>query len=187
MAKYHRMPVLPKEIEIAPDDLFDLPPELRWYVAHVRSRQEKVLGRFLLGRGIPFYLPQTPHELHSGSRTRTSFLPLFPGYVFLRGERNARDAVVRSDLAVHLLDVTDQEILGHELRQLRELQQSGASLIRYDAILPGEPVRVTDGVFAGYMGVVLRSARGDRLVISISLLRKNVAVEFGRGSVTRTR
>lgn len=177
------MPLLPREVDIAPDEIFEL--DLDWYVAHVRSRQEKVLARFLRERSIPFYLPLTPHEIRAGGRTRTSYLPLFPGYVFFRGRRSGRDTVVRSDLAVNILDVDDQELIGSELRQLRQLQLSGASFIHYDAILPGEPVRVTEGVFAGYRGVVVRSARGDRLVVSVSLLRKNVAVEFGRATLRR--
>lgn len=179
------MPLLPKEVDIAPEAIFELPDD--WYVAHVRSRQEKVLARFLFQREIAFYLPQTTRTALSGGRTRTSHLPLFPGYVFFRGRRSARDTVVRSDLAVHILDVSDQELIGNELRQLRQLQLSGASFIHYDAILPGEPVRVSEGVFAGYTGVVMRSARGERLVVSISLLRKNVAVEFERATLRRTR
>jgi len=178
---------LPKETEIAPPDLFDLPPELGWRVAHVRSRQEKVLARFLLQRHIAFYLPQTTHETRSGGRTRTSWLPLFPGYVFFRGDRNARSIVVRSDLAANIIDVADQSLLHGELRQIRQLQLSGASFLHYDDILPGEPVRIMEGAFEGYTGIVIPGARGDRLLVSISLLRKNVAVEFGRAILKRTR
>ena len=180
------MPLLPKEPEIAPQDLFELPADLEWRVAHVPSRQEKVLARFLLQRQIPFYLPQTTNTLRGGGRTRTSHLPLFPGYVFFRGDRNMRNVVVRSDLAVGILEVDDQRLLQDELCQLRQLQLSGASLIRYDDLLPGEPVRITEGAFAGYHGVVVRSSRGDRLVVSISLLRKSVVVEFGRTILRRT-
>ena len=179
------MPLLPKEVEIAPDEIFDL--HLDWYVAHVRSRQEKLLARFLAQRGIAFYLPQTEKALHGGGRVRSSWLPLFPGYVFFRGDGSARDAVVRSDLAVTVLDVDDQRLLNGELRQIRQLQLSGASLIPYDDIVPGEPVRITEGVFAGYDGVVERNARGARLLVSISLLRRHIAVEFPRAVLKRRR
>ena len=37
------MPLLPKEPEIEPETIFELPDP--WRVAHVRSRQEKVLAR----------------------------------------------------------------------------------------------------------------------------------------------
>ncbi len=44
-----------------------------------------------------------------------------------------------------------------------------------------------DGAFEGYTGIVIPGARGDRLLVSISLLRKNVAVEFGRAILKRAR
>ena len=50
------MPLLPKEPQISPETIFDSPDP--WRVAHVRSRQEKVLARHLLQNDIAFYLPQ---------------------------------------------------------------------------------------------------------------------------------
>ncbi|MBV9497660.1 MAG: hypothetical protein JOZ54_25725 [Acidobacteria bacterium] len=171
------MPLLPKEPEIHPDELFALPAGMTWIVAHVRSRQEKVLARHLLQHDVPFYLPQVRRARRHEGRTRTSHLPLFPGYVFLRG---GRDAAYRSNVVAALLEVEDQQILGEELRQIRDLQLAGASLEPYDAIVAGDAVRVTEGAFAGYVGVVEREKGRDRLLVMVSLLRKAVAVEFER-------
>jgi transcription antitermination factor NusG len=58
------VPLLKREPDIFPAGLFDLVAEARpWSVAHVRSRQEKVLARYLLQKQIPFYLPQTENEI----------------------------------------------------------------------------------------------------------------------------
>jgi len=181
------MPILRKEIEIAPEEIFSLPAALPWLVAHVRSRQEKMLARFLVQRGIAFYLPQTSKAISSGGRMRTSHLPLFPGYVFFRADAAGRDAVMRSDLAVSLLTVEDQELLGRQLQQLRELQLAGASLLPLEDFEPGDSVRIRDGAFAGYTGVVERGGRGERLIVSISLLRKSLAVEFERERLRNVR
>ncbi|HEV7920315.1 MAG TPA: antitermination protein NusG, partial [Thermoanaerobaculia bacterium] len=113
-------------------------------------------------------------------RTRTSHLPLFPGYVFLRGGREGREAAWRSNIVAALLDVEDQQRLSDELRQIRELQLAGASLEPYEALVAGDAVRVTEGAFAGYSGVVVREKGRDRLLVMVSLLRKAVAVEFER-------
>jgi len=172
------MPLLPQEPELHPDELFAL--DAPWIVAHVRSRQEKVLARHLHQIGIPFYLPQVRRARRQQGRTRTAHLPLFPGYVFLRGDREAREAAWRSNVVAALLEVDDQRRLGDELRQIRELQLAGASLEPYDAIVAGDAVRVTEGAFAGYSGVVVREKGRDRLLVLVSLLRKAVAVEFER-------
>ncbi len=180
------MPLLPKEPEILPADLFSLSIQTHpWGVAHVRSRQEKVLARFLAEEQIPFYLPTTTVRRKRADRTLTSHLPLFAGYVFHRAPEARRDRIWRSNVVANLIEVPDQVRLGDELAQLRLLQESGAAFKLYHEILPGEPVRIVDGAFAGYSGVVVRARGQERLIVSISLLRQAVSVEFAREVVQR--
>ena len=79
------------------------------------------------------------------------------------------------------------EQLARELEQLRCLQLAGADLKPYVDLVPGEPVRIADGAFAGYTGVVLRGKGNDRLVVRVSLLRQAVSVEFDREVLQRLR
>ena len=179
------MPLLRKEPEIFPEDLFDLPEP--WRVAHVRSRQEKVLARHLLQRGVAFYAPQMERTVVRGGRRLTSHLPLFTGYVFFRGDASSRQTALRSNVVARLIDVEDQGLLNDELQQIRNLQLAGASLIPVEEFVAGDAVRIAEGAFAGYQGTVMRGARGDRLLVSVSLLRKTVAVEFPREALKRRR
>lgn len=180
------MPLLPKEIDLFPDDLFALPAgRFPWHVAHVRSRQEKLLARRLLEHQIPFYLPQVEHLVERSSRRFRSYLPLFAGYVFFRGAGRACDAALRSGITARIIDVEDQDLLGAQLEQIRRLQLAGASFEVYEELLPNDIVTITEGPFRGYTGAVVRSGRGDRLVVSLSLLRKSLAVEFDRPVLRR--
>jgi transcription antitermination factor NusG len=177
------MPLLPKETEIFPEVIFDLPEP--WRVVHVRSRQEKMLARHLLQNGVPFYLPQIEKTTIRSGRRLVSHVPLFPGYLFFRGGAAARQTALRSNVVANVIEVEDQELLGGELRQIRKLQLAGASLIPVETFVPGDSVRIIEGVFAGYQGSVVRTRRGDRLLVSVSLLRKAIAVEFPRGALKR--
>jgi transcriptional antiterminator RfaH len=182
------MPLLPKEIDLFPDELFSIATaSAPWYVAHVRSRREKVLARRLLDREIPFYLPNIERVTERSGRRFRSYVPLFPGYVFLRGGEEALDVALRSGVTVNIIEVTDQRLLSDQLEQIRRLQLAGASFEIYDELLPNDAVMINDGPFRGYTGAVVRSGRGDRLVVSISLLRKNLAVEFERRVLRRAR
>jgi transcription antitermination factor NusG len=175
------MPLLPREPEVFPEELFALPiEEFPWIVAHVRSRQEKVLGRYLRERSVPFYLPQVEHVRKRAGRNFHSYLPLFPGYVFVRGEADIRNTIRRSDVIVNLIGVPDQRQLGTELEELRALQLRGASLRVYQHFVSGDAVLIREGVFRGYRGIVMREKGRDRLLISISLLRQTVIIEFDR-------
>jgi len=182
------MPLLPKEADVFPDELFALPADAYpWHVAHVRSRQEKVLARRLLERHTPFYLPQTERLVERSGRRFRSYVPLFGGYVFFRGAESARDAALRSGVVAHIIDVEDQPLLNGQLEQIRRLQLAGASFVVYDELLPDDVVTIADGPFRGYTGSVVRSGRRDRLLVSLTLLRKSIAVEFSRPVLRRAR
>jgi transcription antitermination factor NusG len=176
------MPLLGRELELFPQDGLELPEaEFPWLVAHARSRQEKGLARYLAPLGIPFYVPQYEKRVQRKGRSFVSFLPLFPGYVFFRGGAPERQTALRSNLLVRVLEVKDQALLGRELAQLRALQVSGADLVPVPELAAGDAVRVVDGPFKGYTGVVLEGPGRPRLLVSISMLRQFVAVEFERG------
>src|SRR5262249_48657475 len=156
-----------------PQSLFELPPaDFPWWVAHVRSRQEKVLARHIAPLEVPFYLPQHENRRRRGGRRLVSHLPLFPGYLFFRGSASQRIAVLRSNVVVRLLEVTDQELLTRELGELRAFQEAGATLTPYVPMAPGSTVRVVEGPFKGYTGKVLREQSRLRLIVSVSMLRQ---------------
>jgi transcriptional antiterminator RfaH len=178
------MPLLKKEPDLFPESLFELDATaFPWRVAHVRSRQEKMLARYLGERKIPFYLPLTEKKEKLNGRVRSSYLPLFTSYVFLRAPAAETLTVWRSDVIANLLDVEDQAQLESELLQLRTLQESGALLVPYPELTTGDVVKIREGVFKGFEGVIVREKGEMRLVISITMLRQSVLAEFGRESV----
>ena len=174
------MPLLKREPDVFPADLFDSPQAEPWVVAHVRSRQEKVLARYLAPLGLAFYAPQREKRTRRNGRNFVSYLPLFPGYVFLRADAPARALAWRSGVIVRLIDVPDPLGLQGELAQIHRLQRSGARLSPCRPLETGEPVCVVDGPFQGYYGIVVRERGAERLLVSVSLLRKTVSVEFER-------
>ena len=175
------MPILKREIDLSPRHLFELSrTEHPWWVAWVRSRQEKGLARHLGGHGVGFYLPQAEKQVRRAGRTLVSSLPLFPGYLFFRGPAEARREALRSNLIVQVLPVLDQEGLHGELASLWRLQEAGAPLVPHPYIDVGDEVEVMDGPFRGWTGKVLREKGRLRLVVSITLLRQSVAAELDR-------
>lgn len=182
------MPVLRKESDIFPEDLFDLPPaEAPWEIAHLRSRQEKSVARLLLHDRKPFYLPQIERMASRAGRTSVSHLPLFPGYIFLRRVQGLRETLWRTKALVRIIEVADQERLAEELEQIRRLQVTGAVLAPTPDLAVGDAVRITEGAFRGYVGILTEERGALRLVVSVSILRKSVAVEFPRDFVAPAR
>jgi transcription antitermination factor NusG len=180
------VPILRKESEIFPPDLFSLSlEEAPWEVVHVRSRQEKMLARVLVNGNQPFYLPQVEKRTKRGGRTFKSFLPLFSGYVFLRRTEQTRPVLWSSGVVMRVIPVEDQKILDEELRQIRALQEAGATLTPQPDFAPGDRVRITEGVFSGYVGTLVKERDSVRLVVSISSLNKSVLAELPRDILVR--
>lgn len=175
------MPLLKREPDLSPQELFGLPLERNpWWVARVRSRQEKALARHLRPLGIPYYLPQREKRIRRAGRTFVSHLPLFPGYLFFRGWDDDCYTALRSNLVAQLIEVVDQPLLDAELARLRTLQESGLPLVPHPYIEPGSAVSITDGPFRGYEGIVLRAKGQLRIIVSISMLRTSLALELDR-------
>ena len=179
------MPILKREPDFLPADLFDLPPDrYPWWVVHVRSRQEKVLARECRARDIPFYLPLREHRNRRDPRHRVSFLPLFPGYVFVRGDvEHERLEVLRTNLCVHVLPVLDQEGLAHDLAQVKRLQEMGLPLRRHPELEKGSVVRIEEGPFEGMTGRVTSLKGKNRFIVSVRFIHRSVSVELDRDEI----
>lgn len=172
------MPILKREPDAFPESIFE--EDDPWLVAHLKSRQEKALARFLREREIPFYLPQMEKRVRRGGRTVVSYLPLFSGYLFFRGGREEKQAARKSNVIVSVLEPSDQGEIDAELRQLHALQRTDAQLVPHAFVGPGDSVLITQGAFRGYRGVVLKEKGVTRLIVSVSFIRQSVALEIDR-------
>lgn len=182
------MPILEQESALYPDDLFDMPTkDAPWEIGHVRSRQEKSVARLLLDAHKPFYLPQIKQTKKRGGRTLVSHLPLFPGYIFMRNVEGLRQTLWRTTAVVSMIHVPDQDQLHAELLQIRKLQTSGALLTAVADLVPGDAVDINEGAFAGYSGIVMEERGSLRLIVSVTILKKAVVVEFPRELLTQSK
>jgi transcriptional antiterminator RfaH len=175
------MPLLPAEPYLFPEDLLlDTTAEVPglWWVLHTRPRAEKALARRLLVRDIPFFLPLHKRLWRGRDRNLTAYLPLFPGYVFLRGAAAERLAALGTNLVTRVLEVPDQEQLQFDLRRVHRLMASGVPLAPDAAPPPGTPVRIATGPLAGMEGTVVRSGGQWRLVVEVRFLHQSVSVEL---------
>ncbi len=175
------MPLLELETFIQPDGLLTTPildSDLgSWWVLHTRPRAEKTLARRFTDRGTNFYLPLYPREWKNRGRKFHSYLPLFPGYVFLCGDANARYAALETNLVANVIRVDDQDQLHCDLARVHNLLATGAPVTPEDRLEPGDPVEVIAGPLAGLEGKVLKRGKQLKFVIEVKFLRSAVSAE----------
>jgi transcriptional antiterminator RfaH len=182
------MPLLPLEPYLFPSEIFDPfaadgnagedDAAKRWIVLHCRPRAEKSLARQLLARQVPFFLPLFQKQWRSNGRLQSSYLPLFPGYVFLHGDNAARVEALTTNLVVNVLPVADQPRLFADLSRVHHLMQSGSALTPENRLEPGTIVEITAGPLSGLEGKILRRGKKLHFFIEVQLLQQGVSVEI---------
>lgn len=174
------MPILAREPECYPDNLFDSIDGMRadgaWWVLYTLARREKELVRRLRAAKIACYCPQIAQRQRSPQgRIRTSYVPLFSGYVFAHGDEQDRGAALSTQCVSRCLAVADGEELYRDLSQVWRLIESKAPLTPEDRLEPGQRVTVRRGPLAGFQGTVVQRRGGHRLIISVNFLQQGVS------------
>jgi transcriptional antiterminator RfaH len=165
----------PEGLLTDPDALSDRPG--RWWAVHTKARGEKALARHLFGRSAAYYLPLHRHTWKNNGRTFTSHLPLFPGYVFLFGDDEARVAALESNQVSRLLPVPDQTRLVSDLRRVDRMLAAEVPVAPGDALAIGQQVRISAGPFEGVTGTLISHGCQLRLVVEVAFLKQAVSVE----------
>ena len=182
------MPILPKQRDIFPDDLLDavdgdagllLPPEgTQWVAFYTLSRREKDLMRKLEVAGVPFYAPVVRRRLHSpGGRVRSSFVPLFPGYVFSRVDDEQRRTALATNTVARWIPIVDERMLVSDLRAIKRLIDTDKPLTPEARLEPGQAVRVRSGALRGLEGTVIKRRGAERLMVAVRFLNQGASIE----------
>ncbi|HEY7314578.1 MAG TPA: transcription termination/antitermination NusG family protein [Gemmataceae bacterium] len=177
------MPLLPMEPYIAPDDLLDTPLSLEadsacWWVLHTRPRAEKSLARHFLARNLSFFLPLYQHQWRSRGRLFRSHMPLFPGYLFLRGDAETRLHALETNQVVSTIPVADPTRLQADLARVHRMMQAGMLLSPEEQLQAGAAVEIVAGPLAGLEGKILRRGKELRFFVEVRLLQRGVSVEI---------
>jgi transcriptional antiterminator RfaH len=177
------MPILPPEPSVYPDSLlaegtWTADESQRWLVLHTRPRAEKALARRLLTRSISFYLPLFQKRSRSRGRLLSSYLPLFPGYIFLLGDQDARLEALQTNLVAQCLPVEDQTGLYEDLVRVYQLTGSGEPVVPEQHLQPGTWVEIVEGPMTGLQGKVIRQGKRLKFFVEVNFLQQGASVEI---------
>ena len=142
-----------------------------WWVAKVKSRQEKALAFDFIKNNIEYYLPLVTKVTRrkDNNKPRRSVLPLFPGYISFCAPEAGASFVYKTGRAVSIIEIKHQRRFSEELSQVLQALSSGAVLEPVTASYPpGTPVYVHAGPLRGIQGVIARIHDSQRFVLSVT-------------------
>ena len=156
-----------------------------WFALRVRSNCEKMAASMLRGKGYPEFLPLYRKASRWSDRIKNVELPLFPGYVFARFDVCKRLPVLTVPGVMHIVGIgkAPEPVDDAELNAIQRFVASGLPVEPWPFLRAGEAVRVERGSLSGLEGILLEIKNSYRLVVSLSLLQRSVAVEIDRDCV----
>jgi transcription termination/antitermination protein NusG len=149
-----------------------------WYVLRTRARQEKILASDLRARNVGYFLPLLRVERVYGNRRIEVEIPMFAGYLFLRGTVDDAYFADRTGRVAQIITVADQRRLDWELTNLAQVLGVETKLDPYPYLKKGVRVEVRSGPLRGLQGLVEDRARRHRLILQVDALGQAVSVEL---------
>ena len=152
--------------------------EPHWYALYTCANHEKRVAAEIDARGIEKFLPVYNSVRRWKDRRVTLDLPLFPGYVFVHLALKDRLRVQQIDSVVRFVGFCRQPVSlpDEEIEILRAGLLQRLQAEPHPFLTVGRRVRVTAGPFTGLEGILKRRNSNLRVVVSLELIQRSVAV-----------
>lgn len=153
---------------------------LPWFALSVRSRYERSAAQFLENRGYESFLPMYKSRRCWSDRIKELDVPLFPGYLFCRFDIHNRLPVLVVPGVVGIVGGTKlpRPIDLAEIEALQTAVRTGLPREPWPFLHVGDRVRIEHGSLAGVEGILLQIKGRHRLILSVTLLQRSVAVDI---------
>lgn len=159
-----------------------------WYALYTAPRHEKQIADQINRQGIACFLPLYRSIRRWKDRRKELALVLFPGYVFVRMALQNRVRVLQLPGAVHLVTFNGRPaaLPEEEIENLRSRLANSGNIEPHPYLTAGRHVRVRSGPLQGLEGIIVRTKDRCRIVLSIHLIMRSVAVEVDDGDLEFT-
>ncbi len=157
-----------------------------WYAVQVRPRFEKIVAAALLAKGYEGFLPLYRARRRWSDRIKEIELPLFDGYMFCRFDVTKRLPVLVTPGVIRVVGTANQPtpVDDAEIAAIFSIVTAGAQAEPCPYLRVGQRVRIDHGTLSGVEGILLAEKKPARLVVSVTLLQRSVAVEIDESWVT---
>jgi transcription antitermination factor NusG len=156
-----------------------------WFALQVRMRHETIVTDHLTGKGYEWFLPLYKCRKRWSDRVKETELPLFPGYLFCRFNPQNRLPILKTPGVTQIVGYnhTPVAVDENEIEAIRALVASGVPNFPCAYMEVGSRVRIESGALRGIEGILTELKGKRRLVLSVTLLQRSVAVEIDSDAV----
>ncbi len=158
----------------------------RWFALQVRTRWESSTAMLLSGKGYQTLLPTYQTKKRWNGRLRQLTAPLFPGYVFCQFDALNRLPILVTPgvIAVVGRGRVPVPVDDAEISAIQTVVSSGLRAEPWPYLEIGQKIRIESDALYGLEGVLIKLKGNHRIVVSVSLLHRSVALEIDRTCVS---
>ena len=155
---------------------------LSWYALQIRSKLGSLASATLCGKGYEAYLPLYRSGRRWSDRVKQLDLPLFPGYLFCRFDVLDRLPILTTPGVISVVGAgkTPIPVDDEEIEAVRAILRSGLAARPWPFLQVGSKVYIERGPLTGLEGIIANTDKVYRLIVSVNLLQRSVAVEIDR-------
>jgi transcriptional antiterminator NusG len=157
--------------------------ERQWYAVHARSRHEDVVFHGLTRKMIETFLPRVQVMSRRKDRRKRILVPLLPGYLFVHTDMNPYQYwdIIKTYGVVRVIGIEGKPVpvKDEEIVSLRILDGTDRTVRNQAYIKQGDKIMIMEGALKGLTGYYLKhKGKSDKVVVSIELLQRSLAVEI---------
>jgi len=159
--------------------------DLKWFALQVRTRWESSTAVLLSGKGYQAFLPTFKARKRWNGKSREINAPLFPGYVFCQFNAQKRLPILVTPgvLAVVGRGKVPLPVDDAEIAAIQTVVSSGFRAEPWPYLEVGQKIRIEGDALSGLEGILINFRGNQRIVVSVTLLRRSVALEIDRSCV----
>jgi len=153
-----------------------------WFALRVKSRSEKLVSTMIRNKGFEEFFPWYESRRRWSDRVKSAEFPLFPGYVFCRLDPQQRLPLLTIPGVLHFVGIgrIPLPIDEHEIAAIQAAVRSGLTAEPWPYVEIGQKVRLEDGPLTGLEGICVAHSKQQRVIVSVTLLRRSIAVTIDR-------
>lgn len=157
-----------------------------WFALQVKQRYEQLTATILRNKGYEEFLPLYKCRRRWSDRIKQVDLPLFPGYLFCKLDSANRLPILTTPGVVLIVGIgkIPVPVEESEIAAVRSIVASQLAAQPWPFVRAGQQVRIDAGPLRGVEGVFLNHKNQCRLVVSVTILQRSVAVEVDSDWVT---
>jgi transcription antitermination factor NusG len=155
-----------------------------WFGIQTKPKAEKVAAIQLKVRGYHVFLPLYQRHNKWSDRVVQVDCPLFPGYLFCRVDSRLPPIVaVPSVVSIVGRGRQPEPIPEQEIANVQSMLQSGFMVTSHPYLRVGDRVTIVKGPLCGVDGLIVKNKAKCKIVVSINLLQRSVAVELDSDAI----